>query len=70
METIASYGGSFKHERRIKIGLIKKDSICFFQNLDRNGKIEKTNEIVQFVNFNAKPDSTANWIRKKRKYNK
>jgi hypothetical protein len=70
IETIASYGGSFHHERHFKLGLIKKDSICFFQELDRNGSIKEMNETVQFSGFSIKPDSTENWIRYKRKYNK
>ncbi len=65
-----SYGGSFHHERHFKLGLIKKDSICFFQELDRNGRIKEMSETVQFSGFSIKPDSTENWIRYKRKYNK
>ncbi len=70
IETIASYGGSFHHERNLKLGLIKRDSICFFQELDRNGSIKEMAETIHFIGFNIKPDSTENWIRYKRKYNK
>jgi len=68
IETIGSYGGSFHHVRVIRIGVIKKDSICFFQKLDRKGNAEKLDEIIHFKNCEAKPDSTENWTRTKRKY--
>lgn len=70
IETIASGGESFHHERRIKMGWIKDDSIYFFKDIDRKGKIEQDSEFVSFVPFKAKPDSSANWIRKKKKFNR
>ncbi len=69
VETIGSYGGSFHHVRFIKMGVIKKDTINFFQEIDRKGKTRELNEIIQFQNSSVKPDSTENWIRKKKKYN-
>jgi len=69
IETIGSEGGSFNHARVIRMGLIKKDAICFFQKINRKGEVEKLDEIIQFKDCEVKPDSTENWIRKKRKYN-
>lgn len=70
IETISSYGGSLHHERRTRMGLIMPESIYFFQTLDRKGNVMVDTEIVSFMQFNIKPDSTSNWIREKRKYNK
>jgi hypothetical protein len=70
VETIGSFGGSFHHVRNTKLGLIKKDSISFIKRIDRKSLINEINETVHFVNFNFKPDSTSNWVRKKKKYNR
>ncbi len=69
IETIASNGGSFQHKRLIKKGLVKKDKIFFFNEVSSNGLAKDLNEEVSFTKFNIKPDSTENWIRKKKKYN-
>jgi len=69
IETIASYGGSFRHTRHMKKGLIHKGSISFTEEIPGDGIINKYNEPFPFVHFNIKPDSTENWIRKKKKYN-
>ena len=70
IETIGSYGGSFHHERRTQIGLIKNDSILFFQNVDRKGNIEEINDTICFSKFDLKPDSSSNWIRNKKRLDK
>jgi hypothetical protein len=70
IETIASKKQSFHHYRTTKYGVLKKDSITFFQLIDNKNNIKIINETIHFNSFHAKPDSSENWIRKKRKYNK
>ena len=70
IETIGSRGQSFRHSRHVQMGVIKQDSICFFLEIDRDGKASKYNETIRFEHTEIKPDSTQNWIRMKRKYNR
>ena len=71
--TIESFPTNFREyrqERYLRKGIIKKGSITFYQEINRQNKVNEINEIIEFRNFNSKPDSTANWIRTKKKYNK
>lgn len=70
IETFPPNINTFRQERYLKKGIIKENKIIFYQSINRTGGIGKIDETINFINFKAKPDSTANWIRKKRKYNK
>jgi len=70
VETFPPNINTFNQDRYLRKGIIHKDQIVFFGEIKREGKTNNINETIEFVNFKTKPDSTANWIRKKKKYNK
>ncbi len=70
IETFPPNINTFRQERYLKKGVIKENKIIFYQSINRTGGIGKIDETINFINFKTKPDSTANWIRTKRKYNK
>ena len=65
IETISSYNRSFHHERKIRTGVVIDQSILFLSELDNKGNVTNADWSIKFANFNFKPDSTSNWIRKK-----
>lgn len=70
IELMSTNINALRQERNLRKGIIKNRSINFYQKIDRNNETEELDQVVEFVNFNTKPDSTANWIRKKKKYNR
>ena len=70
IETFPPNINTFRQERYLRKGIIRNDKITFFQEINRKNKVNEIDEILEFINFKTKPDSTANWIRKKKKYNK
>lgn len=70
IETFPPNINTFRQERSLRKGIIRKGIITFYQKINRNSQVYQIDEIVEFKNFETKPDSTANWIRKKKKYNK
>ena len=70
IETFPSNVQEFRQERYLRKGIIKNGSITFYQEINRNHNVNEVNETIEFRDFKTKPDSTANWIRTKKKYNK
>lgn len=70
IETFPPNINTFRQERYLEKGVIKENKIIFYQSINRTGGIGKINETINFIKFKTKPDSTSNWIRTKRKYNK
>jgi hypothetical protein len=70
IETLGGNAGTWRMERYFKKGVILKNRIIFNTEIDRKEKSKPINEDIYFVSFPAKPDSSLNWIRHKKKYNK
>ena len=70
IETFPPNINTFRQERYLRKVIIRKGNITFFQEINRKNEVNKIDQIIEFINFETKPDSTANWIRKKKKYNK
>lgn len=58
------------YERIILKGAISKDQIRWIKRKERGEAYQPVDYTLTFTPFSAKPDSTKNWIRTKKKYNK
>jgi hypothetical protein len=70
IESLVSFQKRFHHTRYTQVGLVMSDGIHFLYHFDKKGNITADDYTVHFTNFNIKPDSTSNWIRTKRKFNR
>jgi hypothetical protein len=70
IETFGVNGGSGRMERFFKAGIILNNRLFFGKEIDRKGEAMAINEDIRFVHSTAKPDSSQNWIRYKKKYNR
>jgi hypothetical protein len=70
IETFSPNGGSWNHDRYLTRGVIQSNRIEYFESIDRMNKSVPSIHTIYFVSLSMKPDSTGNWTRKKRKYNR
>lgn len=70
IETFPPNGGTWTQERYLQKGIISNNKIELTKTKRRNENWKNCKETLCFISYNHKPDSTENWIRHKRKYNR
>lgn len=68
IEYIASSGGSLHHKRLTQQGLLKNGRLFLTDQAEGNKPSTTVTKELRFYPFEIKPDSSANWIRNKKKY--